>query len=379
MVSGIMDAVPYQLRLCGCMLGIPVFFISTKNFPENIKFYLVHPKNLINFAPCIIFVFIVAKVKYKFNPESLSYDKVKTSVKKTVIKGFTFFTASVAFTVVYYLIYSPFFPTPKERVLLREINQMTENYEGLMQNFQRIEDVLVDIQQRDSNLYRTIFESEPVQQTILRAGFGGSNRYEALEGYSNSDLMIEAARRSDILLNQLQFQSKAMNDMLEKVNEKSEQLRTRPAIQPVENKDLTKTAAGFGMKMHPFHRTQMPHDGIDFAAPAGTPVKATGDGEVVETTNTGHRGVKVVIDHGYGYKTLYAHLEKFTVKKGQKVKRGDVIGTVGSSGLSTAPHLHYEVHKNGKPVNPINYFFHDLSPAEFARIRDLSNLGRTFD
>jgi murein DD-endopeptidase MepM/ murein hydrolase activator NlpD len=321
----------------------------------------------------------MAKIKYKFNPESLKYDKVKNSVRKTVVKAFTFFTATVAVTIVYYLIYSQFFPTPKERILSREINQMTDNYAVLTKNLQQIEDVLADIQQRDSNIYRTIFESEPIPQTVLRAGFGGVNRYEALEGYSNSDLMLETTRRSEILLGQLQVQSKMLDEMLEKAGEKGNQLKTCPAIQPVENKDLTRTAASFGWRMHPFYRTKRFHEGMDFTAPVGTPVRATGDGEVVETQSTGAQGIKVVIDHGYGYKTMYVHLEKFTVKSGQKVTRGEIIGNVGNSGMSTAPHLHYEVHKNGKPVNPINYFFNELTPAEFARIRDLSNLGRTFD
>jgi murein DD-endopeptidase MepM/ murein hydrolase activator NlpD len=321
----------------------------------------------------------MTKIKYRFNPESLKYDKVRTSVRRTIVKAFTFFTATVAITIVYYLIYSQFFSTPKERILSREINQMTENYAALTKNLQQIEDVLVDIQQRDSNIYRTIFESEPVPQAILRAGFGGVNRYETLEGYSNSGLMVETTRRSEGLLNQLQVQSKMLDEMLEKANEKSEQLKTRPAIQPIENKDLTCTAASFGWRMHPFYRTKRFHEGMDFTAPVGTPVKATGDGEVTETQSTGAQGIKVVIDHGYGYKTVYAHLDKFTVKAGQKVTRGDVIGKVGNTGMSTAPHLHYEVHKNGKPMNPINYFFNELTPAEFARIRDLSNLGRTFD
>lgn len=321
----------------------------------------------------------MAKIKYRFNPDSLSYDKVRTSVRKTIIKVFTFFTATVAITVVYYLIYSQFFSTPKERILSREINQVTENYSTLTGNRERIKDVLADIQQRDSNLYRTIFESEPVPQNVLRAGFGGINRYDAWEGFSNSELIIETTRRSETLMNQLQIQSKMMNELLEKTTEKSEQLQTRPAIQPIENKDLTFTAAGFGLKIHPFYRTKTFHEGIDFAVPVGTPVRATGNGEVEETQNTGPQGVKVMIDHGYGYKTVYAHLDKFTVKPKQKVKRGEIIGMVGNSGLSAAPHLHYEVHKNGKPVNPINYFINELSPVAFARIKDLSNLGRTFD
>ena len=213
----------------------------------------------------------------------------------------------------------------------------------------------------------------------MRAGFGGVNRYEALEGYSNSELIIETTRRSEILLSQLRVQSKMMSDLLEKVNEKNEQLQYLPAIQPIENDDLTHTAAGFGQRMHPIYRSKRLHNGMDFAAPVGTPVRATGNGVVAETKKTGAQGIRVVIDHGHGYKTVYAHLNGYTVNVGQKVNRGKIIGTVGNTGMSTAPHLHYEVHKNGKPVNPIHYFFNELSPADFARIRDLSNLGRTFD
>ena len=319
------------------------------------------------------------KNKYRFNPESLSYDKVKTSVRKTIVKAFTFVTASLAITIIYYLFFSQFFSTPKEIMKRREIDKMTENYKILARDLAQIEDVLADIQHRDSNIYRLIFESEPVPQTILRAGFGGVNRYESVQGYFNSELMIETSRRSEILLKQLRMQSKMMNEMYEKAKEKADQLKSRPAIQPIENKDLTYTAAGFGYRMHPIYRTKRFHEGMDFAAPVGTPVRATGDGMVIETQPKSAQGLKIVIDHDYGYKTVYSHLESFSVKKGQKVTRGQIIGKVGSTGMSTAPHLHYEVHKNGKPVDPINYYFNDLSPAEYARIRDLSNLGRTFD
>ena len=343
------------------------------NLAESTRFYRFAPK-----VKCIRDIFM-AKIKYRFNPESLKYDKVRVSVRKTIVKVFTFFTATVAVTIVYYLIYSQFFSTPKERILSREIDRMTENYTVLTKNLQLIEDVLNDVQHRDSNIYRMIFESEPVPQTVLRAGFGGINRYEALEGYSNSALMIETTRRSEALLKQLQLQSEVMDEMLEKATEKGEQLRSRPAIQPIENKDLTLAAAGFGRRMHPFYRTKSFHEGMDFTGPIGTPVRATGDGVVKETQKIGSQGVRVVIEHEYGYKTVYAHLDEYTVKTGQKVSRGETIGKLGNTGMSTAPHLHYEVHKNGKPVDPINYFFNELSPAAFARIRDLSNLGRTFD
>ena len=325
------------------------------------------------------YVRFITKTKYKFNPESLKFDKVRTSVVKTIVRFFTFFTATVAITLVYYLIYSKFFNTPKERILWREINQMTDNYATLNKNLQQIKDVLTDIQQRDSNIYRIIFESEPVPQTVLRAGFGGTNSYETLEGYSSSELMIENTRRSDILLKQLQIQSKMMDEMLERVQEKSELLRTIPSIQPIENKDLANTAAGFGMRMHPIYRVKMLHEGMDFAAPVGTPVRATAPGVVIETRANSAQGSKVVIDHGNGYRTAYTHLDSYTVKQGQKIKRGDTIGTVGNPSISIAPHLHYVVYKNGKQVDPINYFFSELSPAAYARIRDLSNLGRTFD
>ena len=277
--------------------------------------------------------FFMSKIKYKFNPESLKYVKVRASVRRTIVKGFTFITATVAVTLVYYLIYSLFFSTPKERILSREIDQMTSNYTALTKNLQLIEGALADIQLRDSNIYRTIFESEPIPQAVLRAGFGGVNRYEALEGYSNSELMIETTRRSEMLLKQLQVQSKLMDEMLEKANEKSEQLRNRPSIQPIENKDLAHTAAGFGWRVRPFYRAKRSHEGMDFTAPIGTPVRATGHGEVEETQSTGAQGVRVVIDHGQGYKTVYAHLDKFTVKKGQQVSRGEMIGKVGNSGI----------------------------------------------
>lgn len=319
------------------------------------------------------------RYRYRFNPDSLGYDRVKTGVKKTVIKIFTFITATIAVSILYYLIISPFFQTPKERLLLREISQMKNNYTSLTGTLQQIEAVLTDIQQRDSNLYRIIFESEPVSQSILRAGFGGVNRYEMLEGLSTSELMIETSKRSDILLKQLQVQSKVLDQMIEKATAGADLLKGKPSIQPVDNADLSRTASGFGWRMHPIYRTKRFHEGIDFTAPIGTLVRATGDGIVSKIEGVGAQGSKIEIDHGNGYKTVYAHLDKMNVRTGQNIERGNIIGTVGNTGMSTAPHLHYEVHKNGKPVNPINYFYGELSPVQYTRIRELANLGKSFD
>jgi len=317
----------------------------------------------------------MVKYKYKFNPDTLKYVKVRTSVKRTALKAFTFFTATVAVAILYYLIFSNFFSTPKERLLAYEINKMEENLAYLSNNLQQIGDVLADIQQRDSNIHRSIFESELIPLTVLRTGF----RREALEGFSNTEILQENSRRIGDLLNQQQYQTLRMNELKFAVQEKSNQLLYIPSIQPIENDGLAYTAAGFGMRIHPIYRSQRFHYGIDFTAPVGTPIRATADGEIIKASVSGAQGLVVIIDHKNGYKTVYAHLDGVNVRTGQRVKRGDKIGTVGNSGMSTAPHLHYEIRRNDKPVDPVNYFFGELSPAAFTRIRDLSNLGRTFD
>jgi len=321
----------------------------------------------------------MSKNKFKFDPEKLKYVKVRKSLKRTVAMAFTFFTATVAVAILYYFIFAQFFSTPKERVLLYEINKMEENFAILSNNLYQIEDVLADIQQRDSNIYRAIFESEPVQLSVMRAGFGGVNRRETLESFSNNELMAENTIRTENLLKQLRTQSSMISELMETVRGRSDQLQYYPSIQPIINEDLTHTAAGFGMRMHPIYRTQRFHNGIDFAAPVGTPVRATANGVVSEATQNSAQGGRVVIDHRNGFRTVYSSLERFNVRVGQRVSRGELIGATGNPGMSTAPHLHYEVHKNGSPIDPVNYFFAELSPASFARIRDLSNLGRTFD
>ncbi len=322
----------------------------------------------------------MAKSKYRYNPDLLSYDKITTSVKNTLIKGFTFFTATLAMAVLYYIIYSHFFDTPKERIQAREIEQMKFFIGKVVdQRLNQIETVLDDMQQRDDNIYRTVFESEPIPQSVRQAGFGGVNRYEALEGYSDAALMIETNKRIDKITKQMYIQSKSYDELIERAKNQEQILATRPAIQPIANKDLTRTASGYGWRMHPIYRTMKFHDGMDFTAPTGTDIYATGDGEVVQVGNSGGYGNRVVVEHGFGYQTLYAHMSAFKVKVGEKVKRGQVIGLVGNTGLSTAPHLHYEVHKNGKAVSPVNYYYNDLAPEEYAMILDLANVGKTFD
>ncbi len=320
------------------------------------------------------------KTHYRYNPDSLSYTQVRKSIRKTVIRVFTFFTATLPLAILYYFVYSYFFETPRERILARELEQVTFNYRMLSQKLDQMEVVLEDMQQRDDNIYRTVFEAEPIPQSMRQAGFGGVNRYEALEGYSNSDIMINISKRLDKIRNQIVIQSKSYEELIEKAKSKEEMLLSRPAIMPISNEDLKRTASGFGMRMHPVYHTVKFHEGMDFTAPIGTDVYATGDGVVDEVSSSSAGfGKKIVIDHGFGYKTVYGHLSDFKVIKGQKIKRGQLIALSGNTGTSTGPHLHYEVHKNGKVVNPANYYFQDLTPEEYARILDLANVGKSFD
>ncbi|MDD4031848.1 MAG: M23 family metallopeptidase [Bacteroidales bacterium] len=319
--------------------------------------------------------------KYIFNPESLSFEKVRLSIKGIVVRVFTFFTASIVVAIFYYLLFARFFDSPQERMLRRENEQMAFQYKIMQDKLNQLEEVLVDLQERDDNIYRVIFESEPIPSTVRQAGIGGINRYENLEGYSQSKLMIELAKKMDNISKQAYVQSKSYDEVIELAKNKAEMLLCIPAIQPVSNKDLKRTASGYGMRIDPVYKIPRFHEGMDFTAPTGTDVFVTGNG-VVESAerNYGGYGNCVVIDHGFGIRTLYGHLNAFNVRAGQKVSRGDIIGFVGNTGKSTGPHLHYEVIKNNKAVNPVNYYFNDLTPDQYERMIEISSsAAQSFD
>lgn len=323
----------------------------------------------------------MGKIKYKFNPESLSYYKVESSLKQKALKGLAYFFAFLVNASIGYLLYSIAFDSPKERGLKRQISEMSLNIELFNKQLDNIESVLSDMQQRDDNIYRTIFEAEPLNYSVREAGFGGSNRYKDLEKMENSKMVVNTAKRLDVIRGKVVIQSKSYDDLVKMAVSKEKMLASIPAIQPIANKDLERTASGWGYRIHPIYKIKKFHYGIDFTAPTGSDIYVTGDG-VVQQIESSHRGYgnSIVIDHGFGIKTLYAHLDKFNVKQGQKVKRGDIIGFVGNSGLSTAPHLHYEVLRSGEKVNPINYFFNDLTADEYDRMIELSmRPGQSFD
>lgn len=323
----------------------------------------------------------MAKRKYRFNPETLNYEQHGVSLKERLTRFFTYFSSSLAFAIVLVLFIINHYETPRTKAVARENQRLLTQLRLMQKDLDDIEKVLDDIQQRDDNIYRVIFETEPIPSSIRKAGFGGVNKYAHLENMNNSELVISTARKLDIVAKQAYIQAKSYEEVLKLAVDKEKMLAAIPAIQPVSNKDLKRTGSGWGFRIHPIYKIRKFHYGIDFTAPVGTEIYSTGDGVVTEvaTSKVGY-GNYIQVDHGYGYSTLYAHLHKINVKKGQKVRRGDVIGTVGNSGTSTAPHLHYEVHRNGQAVNPQNYFYMDLTPEEYEKMIALSsNMGQSFD
>ena len=318
--------------------------------------------------------FNMAKVKYYYDTKTLSYKRIELSNANKLKRLFYFLVGSAFTGLVMVIIFFQFFDSPKEKILNREIDQLTSQYELVQDKLQQVELVLDDIQNRDDNIYRVIFEADPIPSSIRKAGYGGVNRYQYLLGYKNSDLIIETSKKIDQITKELYIQSKSFDDIIELAKNKSNMLASLPAIQPVSNKDMSRIASGYGYRIHPIYKTRKLHTGMDFSATRGTPIYATGNGKVskVKRSRRGY-GNHVVINHGYGYKTLYAHMTKYIVKKGQSVKRGEIIGYVGSTGKSVAPHLHYEVHKDGRKIDPVNFYYNDLNPDEYEKMLEISS------
>jgi murein DD-endopeptidase MepM/ murein hydrolase activator NlpD len=323
----------------------------------------------------------MAKKKYRFNPESLSYEEHGVSLKERITRIIAFFSSSLAFSIVMVIIILNLYESPASKAIKRENQRMLSQYKLMEKDLNRVENVLEELQQRDDYIYRVIFETDPIPSTVRLAGFGGANKYAHLESMDNKDLVINTARKLDILSKEAYIQSKSYDEVLKMAMQKEQMLASIPSIQPVSNKDLKKTASGWGFRIHPIYKIRKFHYGMDFTASVGTDVYVTGDGTIREvTTEHSGYGKMILVDHGFGYQTLYGHLSNFHVKPGQKVKRGEIIGFVGNSGTSTSPHLHYEVHKNGDPVNPQFYYYMDLTPQEYEKMIALSsNMGQSFD
>jgi murein DD-endopeptidase MepM/ murein hydrolase activator NlpD len=321
------------------------------------------------------------KVKYYFNTHSLKYEKVVISIQRKLLRALAFISTAVVFASIIIVIAYSYFDSPKEKQLRREINQLTLQYESLNKQLDLLTLVIKDLQERDNNIYRVIFEAEPIDDKERFTTYGKPDRYKHLEKYDNAELMMATSKKIDRITKALYVQSKSFDQVFRLVKNKSEMMASIPAIQPISNRNLKMLASGFGYRIHPIYKTVKFHEGMDFTAATGTPIYATGNG-IVEPPN-GHGkgyGYHIVINHGYGYETLYAHMSKIAVKAGQRVKRGQVVGYVGSTGSSVGPHLHYEVIRNGAKINPINFYYNDLSPLEYEKMRQISaQANQSFD
>ncbi len=318
----------------------------------------------------------MAKVKYYYDPDTLSYRKIepKKSKKYRNIALFVLGAALFGFLGLLFLLNTNLINTPKELSLSREVQNYELQFDILNKKMEQIEQVLANIEERDNNIYRLYFEANPIPEEQRRAGFGGVNRYKSLEGFNNSEIIINVSRRLDIIQKQMVIQSKSLDEIAKLAEEKEKLLAAIPAIQPVRNEDLIRMASGFGWRTDPFTKFRKMHKGMDFTAPRGTPIYATGDGTVTRADNkSSGYGKHIRIDHGFGYLSLYAHLSKYNVSRGQKVKRGDLIGFVGNTGRSEAPHLHYEVWKDGEKINPINFYYGSLTAEEFENMLKFAN------
>lgn len=317
----------------------------------------------------------MANNKYIFNHRTLSYEKYNIPWRKRVLQVFSYLISTMVFALVFVVIAYNFFGSPKERMQQREIEYLQLQYTLLDERLNNLNALAQDMQERDDNIYRVIFEADPIPSSVRKAGYGGVDRYDRLKGFQKSEVVISTAQKLDQLASQLYVQSKSFDEVFEMARNKSEMLASIPAIQPIKNYDLRRISSYYGIRLDPFYKVNKFHSGVDFSALNGTEVFATGNGTVekLERSRWGY-GNTITIDHGFGYQTKYAHLNEFKVRRGEKVIRGQLIGTVGNSGKSTAPHLHYEVLKNKRPVNPVHFFFNDLTPEEYETILELSQL-----
>lgn len=318
----------------------------------------------------------MSKVKYYYDSENLAYRKIVIKKRKKFVVVVLFLLASALFGFLTFMVLlsTPYFETPKDKSQAREIENLKLHYSVLNKRMDQIDNVMAAIQDRDDNLYRVYFNTSAISEKDRKSGFSGMNRYKELEGYDNSKLVLNTTKRIDLITKELAIQSKSLDYILKLAKEKDKLLSAIPAIQPVRNENLKRMASGFGYRTDPFTKARKMHEGMDFTAKTGTPIFATGDGVVAKADNTvSGYGNHVVIKHGFGYETLYGHLSKYKCRAGQRVKRGDIIGLVGSTGRSEAPHLHYEVHKNGTAVNPLNFYYGNISAVEYVAISQLAN------
>jgi murein DD-endopeptidase MepM/ murein hydrolase activator NlpD len=318
----------------------------------------------------------MAKIKYYYDTETCKYERVRTKKSDVVLNALGILSITVIMAVGLLFLYTAYFESPKELFLKNQVKELEFYYGKLNQDIELLGQILNNIEQRDDNIYRVVLGAEPIEKSVRDAGVGGADRYADIrkKGISHDQLIIGLHEKVDKLRRKLYIESKSQDEVVHLADKKEKLYAAIPAIQPISNKQLIALASGYGLRIHPVYKVKKMHSGIDFAASIGTPIYATADGKVavVDVKFSGY-GKVVEIDHGFGYRTRYAHMHDFAVRVGQNVKRGDLIGYVGNTGLSTAPHLHYEVFINGTQVDPVHYFFNDLTAADYEKILELAS------
>ncbi len=323
----------------------------------------------------------MARLKYKFNPSTLNFEKISYGIRDYSLVVLKYLFAGLVVGAIGVVLYASFFKDPETARLERELKFMKNQLKDLNNQIDTLHMFAGDLQDKDDNVYRSIFGAEPYPEHLRNGGVGGSDRFKNLKGYESSDGIIETQKRLNVLQRRLVSQSKSYLEVFELAKAQNQMLQSIPAIQPVSNTDLKRIASGFGFRIHPIYKIAKMHTGLDFTADIGTEIYATGDGivESVDSRLSGY-GHHVVIQHGYGYQTLYAHMSRVAVKPGDKVMRGQVIGYVGNTGTSTGPHLHYEVIKNGEKVDPAFYFYSDITPEQYEDLlQRAANANQSFD
>ena len=319
----------------------------------------------------------MARIKYYYDTETCKYERVRTKTSDVVVNALSIFSGVLVMAFALLLVLNHYFESPKELILKNEVTELEFYYENLQQEVRKLNEQLAQMEKRDDNIYRVVLGAEPIEQAIRTAGIGGADRYADIKNKNiiHKNIVLDLHKRVDKLKRKIYIEAKSQDEVVQLAEKKEKLFAAIPAIQPVANKELIALASGFGMRFHPIYKVKKMHTGVDFAAAIGTPIYATADGvvSVLEINFSGY-GKVVLLDHGFGYKTRYAIMHGFAVYQGQKVKRGELIGYVGNTGLSTSPHLHYEVFINGIHVDPIHYFFNDLNPAEYEKLIELASV-----
>ena len=322
----------------------------------------------------------VSNKRYRINPETLQLERIEHGVRYWLRRSGQYIIGGICLGVVFFLVFFYFFPSPREAALIQQNKTLTSQLETMERQVDQLQVVMTDLSERDDNLYRAILGAEPIPMSVRMGATQQISYYDSLARMSNTQLLADVQRKVDVLEKELYVQAKSYDEILELAKTQEVRMENIPAIQPVLNKNLKHMASGFGWRVDPVYHIRRFHEGMDFSAPVGTDIFATGNGTIVYAGWRQGYGETLEIDHGFGYATRYAHCSKLLASVGQKVKRGDVVAKVGNTGKSTGPHLHYEVHFHGSPVDPRNFYFYDLSPEDYDRMVQLSsNMGNMMD